>query len=142
MNRVFAIVSLLGAPVDAGSPAQQNPTYQNRSAPVESRVEDLLSRMTLEEKVDMIGGQDSFYIRQNERLGIPKIKMADGPLGVRNYGEATAFPATIAVTASWNKALMQDIGTAVGKEARSKGVHIMLAPAVNIHRAPMCGRNF
>jgi len=90
----------------------------------------------------MIGGQDSFYIRQNERLGIPKIKMADGPLGVRNYGEATAFPATIAATASWNKALMQDIGTAVGKEARSKGVHIMLAPAVNIHRAPMCGRNF
>ncbi len=98
--------------------------------------------MTLEEKIDMLGGEDSFYIRHNERLGIPKIKMADGPLGVRNYGDATAFPATIGITASWNKALMQDIGTAVGKEARSKGVHIMLAPAVNIHRAPMCGRNF
>ena len=98
--------------------------------------------MTLEEKIDMLGGEDSFYIRQNERLGIPKIKMADGPLGVRNYGDATAFPATIGITASWNKALMQDIGAAVGKEARSKGVHIMLAPAVNIHRAPMCGRNF
>src|SRR5260370_37310068 len=122
MKIMFAIVSLLGAS-----------TYQNRSAPVESRVEDLLSRMTLEEKIDMLGGQDSFYIRQNERLGIPKIKMADGPLGVRNYGDATAFPATIGITASWNKALMQDIGAAVGKEARSQGVHIMLAPAVNIH---------
>ncbi len=142
MKIVSAIVSLLGASVDAGSPAQQSPTYQNRSASVESRVEDLLSRMTLEEKIDMLGGEDSFYIRQNERLGIPKIKMADGPLGVRNYGDATAFPATIGITASWNKALMQDIGAAVGKEARSKGVHIMLAPAVNIHRAPMCGRNF
>ena len=142
MKTAFAIVSILGASFDASSLGQQNPTYQDRSAPVESRAEDLLSRMTLEEKIDMIGGQDSFYIRQNERLGIPKIKMADGPLGVRNYGEATAFPATIAVTASWNRELMQDIGTAVGKEARSKGVHIMLAPAVNIHRAPMCGRNF
>ncbi len=142
MKIVFAIVSLLGASVDAGSPAQQSPTYQNRSASVETRVEDLLSRMTLEEKIDMLGGQDSFYIRQNERLGIPKITMADGPLGVRNYGDATAFPATIGITASWNKALMQDIGAAVGKEARSKGVHIMLAPAVNIHRAPICGRNF
>src|SRR5260370_7333322 len=68
--------------------------------------------------------------------------MADGPLGVRNYGDATAFPATIRITAAWNKALMQEIGAAVGKEARSKGTHIMLAPAVNIHRAPMCGRNF
>ena len=142
MKTAFAIVSILGASLDASSLGQQNPIYQDRSAPVESRAEDLLSRMTLEEKIDMIGGQDSFYIRQNERLGIPKIKMADGPLGVRNYGEATAFPATIAVTASWNRALTQDIGTAVGTEARSKGVHIMLAPAVNIHRAPMCGRNF
>jgi beta-glucosidase len=140
--KIVAIVSILGALLDASSLGQQNLTYQDRSAPVESRAEDLLSRMTLDEKIDMIGGQESFYIRQNERLSIPKIKMADGPLGVRNYGEATAFPATIAVTASWNRALMQDIGTAVGKEARSKGVHIMLAPAVNIHRAPMCGRNF
>src|SRR5260370_11820102 len=68
--------------------------------------------------------------------------MADGPLGVRNYGDATAFPATIRITAAWNRGLMQDSGAAVGKEARSKGVHIMLAPAVNIHRAPICGRNF
>src|SRR5262249_61472552 len=106
----FAIVSILGASFDASSLGQQNPTYQDRSAPVESRAEDLLSRMTLEEKIDMIGGQDSFYIRQNERLGIPKIKMADGPLGVRNYGEAPAVPATIGVTAPWNRELLQAIG--------------------------------
>ncbi len=121
---------------------QQLPLYKDPSAEVEKRVEDLLSRMTLEEKIDMLGGFEAFYILPNERLGIPKIKMADGPLGVRNYGKATAFPASIGTVASWNPDLMHEIGIAVGKEARSKGVHIMLSPAVNMHRAPMCGRNF
>ncbi len=122
--------------------AQNAPRYKDPASPVETRVQDLLSKMTLEEKVDMLGGVEDFYIRPNERLGIPKIKMADGPLGVRNYGKATAFPGGIAFAASWNKDLTERFGEAVGKEARSKGVHIMLAPGVNIHRAPMCGRNF
>ena len=122
--------------------AQMPDRYKDPKAPVEDRVKDLLSKMTLEEKVDMLGGVESFYIRPNERLGIPKIKMADGPLGVRNYGKATAFPAGIAFAASWNKELTRRYGEAVGKEARSKGVHIMLSPGVNIYRAPMCGRNF
>jgi beta-glucosidase len=122
--------------------SQSLPSYKDPKAPVESRVQDLLSRMTLEEKIDMLGGVEGFYIRPSERLGIPKIKMADGPLGVRNYGKATAFPAGIAFAASWNKALTEKYGEVVGREARSKGVHIMLAPGVNIYRAPMCGRNF
>ena len=109
---------------------------------VEQRVKDILSRMTLEEKIDMIGGYDDFYIRPNARLGLPAIKMADGPLGVRNDGKATAFPAGIAMAATWNPDLMNAVGHAVGKEARARGVHIMLAPGVNIYRAPMCGRNF
>jgi beta-glucosidase len=121
---------------------QQLPLYKDSGAPVEKRVGDLLARMTLEEKIDMLGGVESFYIRPNERLGIPKIKMADGPLGVRNYGKATAFPAGIAFAATWNRDLTKRMGEMVGKEARSKGVHIMLSPGVNIYRAPMCGRNF
>ncbi len=122
--------------------AQNLERYKDPKTPVEERVSDLLSKMTIEEKIDMLGGVESFYIRPSERLGIPKIKMADGPLGVRNYGKATAFPAGIAFAASWNKELAQRYGEAVGKEARSKGVHIMLSPGVNIYRAPMCGRNF
>ena len=122
--------------------AQESAVYKNPQAPVERRVEDLLARMTLEEKIDMLGGIESFYIRPNERLGIPKIKMADGPLGVRNYGPATAFPAGIAFAAAWDRDLTRRFGEAVGKEARAKGVHIMLSPGVNIYRAPMCGRNF
>jgi beta-glucosidase len=122
--------------------AQESAVYKNPQAPVEQRVEDLLAKMTLEEKVDMLGGVEGFYIRPNERLGIPKIKMADGPIGVRNYGPATAFPAGIAFAAAWDRDLTGRFGEAVGKEARAKGVHIMLGPGVNIYRAPMCGRNF
>ncbi|MEK6754833.1 MAG: glycoside hydrolase family 3 N-terminal domain-containing protein, partial [Bacteroidota bacterium] len=137
----LVIVTLLSG-VSPHLSGQQPQLYKSASAPVEKRVEDLLARMTLEEKIDMLGGVEGFYIRPNERLGIPKIKMADGPLGVRNYGPATAFPAGIAFAASWNKVLTQRMGEMVGKEARSKGVHIMLSPGVNIYRAPMCGRNF
>jgi beta-glucosidase len=144
MNRFTHILLLVVGSVLTTSSiyTQEVPLYKSPSANVEKRVEDLLSRMTLEEKIDMIGGYEDFYILPNERLGIPKIKMSDGPLGVRNYGEATAFPAGIAIAASFDAVLMHEVGMAVGKEARSKGVHIMLAPGVNIYRAPMCGRNF
>ena len=122
--------------------AQNYPLYKDKSMPVEQRVNDLLQKMTIGEKIDMLGGYDGFYIRPNTRLGIPAIKMADGPLGVRNYGKATAFPGGICFASTWNTDLVRKYGEAVGKEARSKGVHIMLAPGVNIYRAPMCGRNF
>ncbi len=144
MNRLFLIISLCILLL-SGLGAQEKDLasiYKNPKAAVEDRLADLLSRLTLEEKIDMLGGVEGFCIRPNERLGIPKIKMSDGPLGVRNYGEATAFPAGIAMAATWNPGLMSKVGEMVGREARSKGVHIMLSPGLNIHRAPMCGRNF
>jgi beta-glucosidase len=106
------------------------------------KIEDIISKMTLEEKIDFIGGFQDFYIRAIPRLGVPHAKMADGPVGVRNYGPATAFPGTIALVASWDTELASRFGNAIGKEARAKDVNIMLGPAMNIHRAPMCGRNF
>jgi beta-glucosidase len=108
----------------------------------DKKIGDIISKMTLEEKIDFIGGFEDFYIRDIPRLGVPKIRMSDGPVGVRNYGPATAFPGTIALVASWDTDLAMRVGNAVGKEARAKDVHIMLGPAMNIHRAPMCGRNF
>jgi len=98
--------------------------------------------MTVEEEIDMLGGYEAFYIPGNERLGIPVIEMSGGPLGVWNYGKATAFRAGIAFAATWNTDLMRESGEAVGKEARSKGVQIMLSPGVNIYRVPICGWNF
>ncbi|MBN1925048.1 MAG: glycoside hydrolase family 3 C-terminal domain-containing protein, partial [Prolixibacteraceae bacterium] len=105
-------------------------------------IDKLVKEMTLQEKVDFLGGTNGFYIRGYEHLGIPEIRMADGPVGVRNPGPSTAFPASIALAASFDKGLAKKVGAAIASEARSKNVHIMLGPAMNIHRAPFCGRNF
>lgn len=136
---IFGITSLLLA----GSTAWADvPRYQDKTAPVEARVDDLLPRLTLDEKLDFLGGDRRFYIRPVPRLGLPEIKMADGPLGVRNYGLSTAYPATIGLAATWNVGLGREFGAAMGRDSRARGVHILLAPAVNIYRVPQNGRNF
>lgn len=130
-----AIIFLSGAFALAQSPAPS-------SEAVEHRIDSILSKMTLEEKVAMVGGQDSFYIRADERLGLPRIRMSDGPLGVRNYGPSTAMTAGINLAASWDPKLADEVGEQIGRDARARGVHFMLGPGVNIYRAPMNGRNF
>jgi beta-glucosidase len=112
------------------------------SSDIEQRVEALLKQMTLEEKIDMLGGVDEFFIRGVPRLGLPRMKMADGPLGVRNFGAATAFAGGIGLAATWNPELARRVGIELGRDARAKGVHFLLGPGVNIYRAPMNGRNF
>jgi len=110
-------------------------------ADTESRVDSMLKQLTLEEKVDLIGGVDDFYIRANPKIGLPRLKMADGPIGVRNYGPSTVFGG-IGLAATWDTELAHRIGAVIGEDARARGVHFMLGPGVNIYRAPMCGRNF
>src|SRR5215472_7226791 len=110
------------------------------SAEVDERVDKLLKQFTLEEKIDLIGGVDDFYIRGNRRIGFGRLKMADGPFGVRNYGPSTTFGG-IGLAANWDPDLAQRVGTAIGRDARARGVHFMLGPGVNIYRAPMNGRN-
>jgi beta-glucosidase len=112
------------------------------SPEIERRVESILKQMTLEEKIDMLGGVDEFFIRGIPRLGVPRMKMADGPVGVRNFGPATAFAGGIALAATWNPQLAERVGRELGRDARAKGVHFLLGPGVNIYRAPMNGRNF
>ena len=109
---------------------------------VERRVEAILSQMTLEEKIDMLGGVDGFFIRALPRLGLPRLKMADGPIGVRNFGPATTMAGGIALAAMWNPALAERVGKEIGRDAKAKGVHFLLGPGVNIYRAPRNGRNF
>src|SRR5580704_3007163 len=109
---------------------------------VEKRVDSLLGQMTIDEKVEMIGGINDFYTRPIPRLGIPSLKMSDGPMGVHDYGLTTAYPAGIALAASWDVSLAQRFGKAMGMDARARGVHFILGPGMNIYRAPMNGRNF
>lgn len=116
--------------------------YLDTKASVEDRVNDLLPRLTAEEKLSYIGGINNFYIQAIPRLSIPEIKMSDGPVGVRTFGKTTAYPAGILTAATWDTILVSRLGHALGKDARSRGVHILLAPGMNIYRAPMCGRNF
>ena len=145
MRNCFSVVALLTLlslnviPALAQTPAQ--PTA-SETATVERRVESLLNKMTLEEKIDMLGGVDRFFMRDIPRLGLPRLKMADGPIGVRNYGPATVMAGGIGLAATWNPALAERVGTQIGRDARARGVHFLLGPGVNIYRAPMNGRNF
>lgn len=108
----------------------------------DAKARSLLKQMTLDEKIAMLSGYNGFYLHPVKRLGIPAIRMADGPMGVRVKKETTAFPATLAMTATWNQELMQQIGIAIGKECKTYGVDILLAPGVNLYRVPQNGRNF
>lgn len=114
--------------------------FKNSLLPVEERVNDLLSRLTLDEKIDLLGGT-GFATKPIERLGIPELRMADGPLGVR-WGQATAFPSGSAMAATWNPELVKKLGAALGRETKGKARHVILGPGVNITRLPMNGRNF
>ncbi|HEY5078488.1 MAG TPA: glycoside hydrolase family 3 N-terminal domain-containing protein, partial [Opitutaceae bacterium] len=128
----------------AALPGRADPPepYRDKAAAVEARVADLLPRLTLDEKLSLLGGDRDFFIRAIPRLGLPAVKMADGPLGVRNYGLSPAYPATVGLAASWDADLAREFGASVGRDARARGVDIMLAPAVNIMRVPQNGRNF
>ena len=116
---------------------------QHRITPEdEARAKELVSRMTIEEKIDYIGGLKSFYIRAIPRLGIPQIRMADGPCGVRNNTKSTLYPCGICSAASWNRDAVEALGHGLGADAKARGVDIMLGPGVNIYRSPLCGRNY
>lgn len=108
----------------------------------ESHARDLVSQMTLEEKLDYIGGYNSFYIRAIPRLGIPEIWLADGPQGIRIDSRSTLYPCGVALAASWDRNLAHEMGSGIGQDARARGIHIMMGPGVNIYRSPLCGRNF
>jgi len=136
MRRVVAVCALLLFALPFF--AQTKPT----PAEVEKRVDAILSKMTLEEKVDYIGGTRDFYVRAMPNLNVPELKMSDGPIGVRNYGPSTTYAAGIGLAATWNPELAQQVGAGIGRDARARGVHFMLGPGVNIYRAPMNGRNF
>ena len=126
----------------APAQTQTPPQTLSASANVEKRVDALLSQMTLQEKLILIGGMHNFFTHPIPRLGIPSLKMSDGPLGVHDYGPTTAYPAGIALAASWSTDLARSVGISMGRDARARGVNIVLAPGLNIYRAPMNGRNF
>ena len=119
------------------------PPAMAQTTGVEGRVESLLRQMTAEEKIGLIGGAGTLFdIRGVPRLNVPSMTAADGPFGVRNFTRTNVYAGGIALAASWNVDLARRVGTQLGRDARSRGVHFYLAPGVNIYRAPQNGRNF
>ncbi|MEO5714885.1 MAG: glycoside hydrolase family 3 C-terminal domain-containing protein [Luteolibacter sp.] len=121
--------------------------YKDRKAPLETRVEDLFGRLTIDEKIKLLGGT-GFTTQPISRLGLPGLLMADAGQGVRGgmkemNGPATAFPAGVTMAATWDPSLIGRVGQAIGVESLNKGIgaRMMLGPAVNIHRSPLGGRN-
>lgn len=108
----------------------------------DERAESLVRAMTEDEKLAYIGGDHSMFIRAVPRLGIPAIRMSDGPAGCRNWGPSTVYPAAVALAASFDPALVERVGRSIGHDCRARGVRILLAPGVNIARSPLGGRNF
>ena len=112
------------------------------SPAIEQKADAMLAKMTLEQKIDLIGGEDWMYIRAVPDAGFPRLKMSDGPMGIRTWGPSTAYPAGIGMAAAWDPALAGRIGNAIAHDARARGVNFLLGPGVNIYLSPMNGRNF
>jgi beta-glucosidase len=150
------IPASLAAQSASSSAVPADAPYKNASLPAEQRVKDLLGRMTIEEKASMLAGSGWMESMPIERLGIPAIKIADGPMGVRAwYGSSavtnaantpkvltTSFPSGVAMAATWDLDLVRSEGQAIAQEVKALGRDMILGPTVNINRVPLWGRNF
>lgn len=149
---VSAILALL---LGGAARAQTVPVYLDDAKPIEERIEDALSRMTLEEKVAMTHAQSKFCSPGVARLGIPEFWMTDGPHGIRpevlwdeweqagwTNDSCVAFPALTCLAATWNPEISLLYGKSIGEEARYRNKTVLLGPGVNIYRTPLNGRNF
>ena len=153
MKKVIMSALLLGA--SATTQAQSVPVYLDESKPIEQRIDDALSRMTLDEKIAVIHAQSKFSSPGVKRLGFPDLWTDDGPHGVRpdvlwdeweqsgqTNDSCVAFPALTCLAATWNPQLARLYGESLAEEALYRNKNVMLGPGVNIYRTPLGGRNF
>lgn len=153
MKKIICIA--IGLLAVAGLRAQQTPVYLDDTKPVEQRIDDALSRMTLKEKIRIIHAQSKFSSAGVPRLGFPDFWTDDGPHGVRpdvlwdeweqagqTNDSCVAFPALTCLAASWNPSMARIYGVSLGEEALYRGKDMILGPGVNIYRTPLGGRNF
>jgi beta-glucosidase len=112
------------------------------SPDLEAQAHALLSKLTLEQKIELLGGVDNMYTRPMPAIDLPRFKMSDASLGVRTWGPTTAYASGASLAASWDIDLSRKIGEALGRDARARGVNFVLGPGVNIARSPLAGRNF
>src|SRR5215510_11804335 len=112
-----------------------------------ARVEEILAKLTLDEKAALSAGADLWHSVAIPSAGVPGMVLSDGPSGARGVSmsegaTSASFPCGTALGATWNPELVEEVGAAIADDARTKGVHMLLGPTVNLHRSPLGGRNF
>ena len=112
------------------------------SPAIEAQAHSLLAKLTLQQKIELLGGIDNMYTRPMPAINLPRFKMSDASVGVRTWGPTTAYASGASLAASWDTDLARKLGEALGRDARARSVNFLLGPGVNIARSPVSGRNF
>jgi beta-glucosidase len=132
----FLSILLCGAlSASAQAPAPDSPA-------IEAKAHALVAKLTLEEKIKLLGGVDGMFTQAVPSIGLPRFKMSDASVGVRTWGPTTAYAGGVALAATWDKGFARSLGEGLGKDARARGVNFLLGPGVNIARSSLGGRNF
>ncbi|MDR3724785.1 MAG: glycoside hydrolase family 3 C-terminal domain-containing protein [Terracidiphilus sp.] len=133
---VLAVLSTLAPSLlTAQAPVPDSPA-------IEAKAHALLSKLTLEEKIKLIGGVDSMFTNAAPSIGLPRLKMSDASVGIRTWGPTNSYAGGAALAATWDPAFAREFGASIGLDARARSVHFLLGPGVNIARGSVNGRNF
>ena len=112
------------------------------SPAIEAKAKAWVSKLTLEEKIELIGGVNEMYTHAMPSIDLPRFKMSDASVGVRTWGPTTAYAGGVALAATWDREFARKLGESLGRDARARSVNYLLGPGVNIARSPIAGRNF
>jgi beta-glucosidase len=140
-HRAIVCLSSLLLAFAASSAAQAQAPAPDSPA-IEAKAHAMLGKLSLEQKIELIGGVNDMYTHGIEAIGLPSLKMSDASVGVRTWGPTTAYAGGVGLAASWDPELARRIGEGLGKDARARSVNFLLGPGVNIARSPIAGRNF
>jgi len=129
------VFAWLGLVTNAQEPKADSPE-------IDARAKAMLSKLTLEQKIKLIGGVDDMFTNPIPSVSLPQFKMSDASVGVRTWGPTTAYAGGAALAATWDRGFAKELGASLGKDARARSVNFLLGPGVNIARSPVNGRNF
>lgn len=142
---LFALVALIATPaiIHAQTPSGLASSGPAPDSPaIEQQAHAMVAKLTLQQKIHLLGGVDGMFTHAIPSIHLPRLKMSDGPLGVRSWGPTTAYAGGAALAATWDPTVARKVGEGLGLDARARGVDFLLAPGVNISRSPVNGRNF
>src|SRR5579884_3149782 len=127
------VLFLLAAAAAAVTFASTARAQRLTPAEIDRRANELLAKLTLEQKIRLIGGVDGMFTHAMPQIGLPRLKMSDGPVGVRVWGPSIAYAGGVGLAASWDPELARKVGVALGSDTRARGVHILLGPGVDMY---------